>query len=952
MNNCQVRHNSRNKNSSRTHTSLRVAFNGLIVQMHAIARIDESESHNHGISLVQHFYIGKKIKQVPGLELGSFGLGSGKMWCNRASVAHYTCVDETFPLVSITVTSAKEKNMRSSLCGELQAFPRPYKTFDWSSVPTESFPVPDRQTQLYGTVPRTPCDWLTGSNPVLRLAGEFTTGLGRADRLKVRSLSTTFNCTRHKARTFVLHCVLYPVACQFTLPPLKRSSAADATGRVLLACDWSEYCTVVTCSCWCRRMYRSETGDPREDPPTSGIVRHDSRTCENVGPALPGMEPGSPRWEAGSLTTIPPWPPQIVAAIDLEAGVQTTPKVVKGTSEDMLRDGIDNCDNVDLESFESVRVVAVDLTGWHRLVCSAADDTIRLEQRLHVSDRCTCSMRRGSVLLKVSIVALILHRLFRKNIENVFDVTSRVHSIMEEHGDDAARLLQQGGRGYDASQGKLSIIPGCPVTGQRAGFPGGRGESRWIPLPPPLLFLSQRTYSAHSSRSPCRSRHSSAGMQGRGKREIPDKTRQPALSSITIPTTTREKPGTTPPGIEPGSPRRRNMLEGELQQGSRKVRRNHECSVYCLKCRSVGAIKTTYVVALNVWSQLRAQRKCVKVPHVTQDRVANTKSCLQRLAAALAWPRGTPFTARTPDLLQIEYLRLSEEFFSGLCDGTPGQELLSGWSFSDRRRATIRGRSDQREENLRLRVSAQRMVRLAGWTLGLHAGVKYIINDANRQAEKCVNGEPPHLTNSVMPLRRPVTIHEDAAENRGGGRGLRLSRWWRLERLRGTTENIRFSGDRMRNERQACTRGPLPMSFSSPLSTQTFSPVSELESLPRPSSHLLNRRLPLPTACHAVRSSIARKSFVNSQLQPEVCCDIYRAQATIWKVQRTPRRAERTRRRNILKVEPKQDFSKPGSYHGLTIMSELLKSGMDRRGNPASKVKKRRSDTGDTNTQA
>ncbi|KAJ8868376.1 hypothetical protein PR048_029892 [Dryococelus australis] len=51
-----------------------------------------------------------------------------------------------------------------------------------------------------------------------------------------------------------------------------------------------------------------------------------------------------------------------VAAIDLEAGVQTTPKVVKGTGEDMLRDGIDSCDKVGLEFFECVRVVAVDLS--------------------------------------------------------------------------------------------------------------------------------------------------------------------------------------------------------------------------------------------------------------------------------------------------------------------------------------------------------------------------------------------------------------------------------------------------------------------------------------------------------------------------------------------------------------------------------------------------------------
>ncbi|KAJ8866671.1 hypothetical protein PR048_032532 [Dryococelus australis] len=44
-----------------------------------------------------------------------------------------------------------------------------------------------------------------------------------------------------------------------------------------------------------------------------------------------------------------------VATIDLEAGVQTTPKVVKGTGEDMLQDGIDSCDSVGLEFFECVR---------------------------------------------------------------------------------------------------------------------------------------------------------------------------------------------------------------------------------------------------------------------------------------------------------------------------------------------------------------------------------------------------------------------------------------------------------------------------------------------------------------------------------------------------------------------------------------------------------------------
>ncbi|KAJ8890949.1 hypothetical protein PR048_010458 [Dryococelus australis] len=49
-----------------------------------------------------------------------------------------------------------------------------------------------------------------------------------------------------------------------------------------------------------RRNERAwETGDPRENPLTNGIVRHHSR---------PGIEPGSPWWEASRLTAQPPQP--------------------------------------------------------------------------------------------------------------------------------------------------------------------------------------------------------------------------------------------------------------------------------------------------------------------------------------------------------------------------------------------------------------------------------------------------------------------------------------------------------------------------------------------------------------------------------------------------------------------------------------------------------------------
>ncbi|KAJ8870830.1 hypothetical protein PR048_027129 [Dryococelus australis] len=61
-----------------------------------------------------------------------------------------------------------------------------------------------------------------------------------------------------------------------------------------------------------RRNERAwETGDAWVNPPTSGIVRHDSHMGKLVGgggATPPRIEPGSPEWEAGSITTTPPFP--------------------------------------------------------------------------------------------------------------------------------------------------------------------------------------------------------------------------------------------------------------------------------------------------------------------------------------------------------------------------------------------------------------------------------------------------------------------------------------------------------------------------------------------------------------------------------------------------------------------------------------------------------------------
>ncbi|KAJ8869642.1 hypothetical protein PR048_028635 [Dryococelus australis] len=50
-----------------------------------------------------------------------------------------------------------------------------------------------------------------------------------------------------------------------------------------------------------RNERAGETGDTRENPPTNSIVRHDSYTRKS-GVTRPGIEPGSPWWEASRLT--------------------------------------------------------------------------------------------------------------------------------------------------------------------------------------------------------------------------------------------------------------------------------------------------------------------------------------------------------------------------------------------------------------------------------------------------------------------------------------------------------------------------------------------------------------------------------------------------------------------------------------------------------------------------
>ncbi|KAJ8870688.1 hypothetical protein PR048_029712 [Dryococelus australis] len=63
-----------------------------------------------------------------------------------------------------------------------------------------------------------------------------------------------------------------------------------------------------------------ETGDPRENPPTNGIVWHDDSHLRKSGANRPGIEPVSPWWEASSLTAQPPWPVLLLSGKHIVAG--------------------------------------------------------------------------------------------------------------------------------------------------------------------------------------------------------------------------------------------------------------------------------------------------------------------------------------------------------------------------------------------------------------------------------------------------------------------------------------------------------------------------------------------------------------------------------------------------------------------------------------------------------
>ncbi|KAJ8869255.1 hypothetical protein PR048_030827 [Dryococelus australis] len=130
------------------------------------------------------------------------------------------------------------------------------------------------------------------------------------------------------------------------------------------------------------------------------------------------------------------------------------------------------------------------------------------------------------------------------------------HSVFAPRAGRASQLFCRVGAGQASRSERASMQR--PMEKRRRPAPGILAQCRRITR---ILHVStNRTCSAAPNYELPRRRDgksllsvkSSAGMQGRGKRKVPEKTRRPAASSSTIPTC--EISGATPPGFELGPP--------------------------------------------------------------------------------------------------------------------------------------------------------------------------------------------------------------------------------------------------------------------------------------------------------------------------------------------------------------------------------------------------------------
>ncbi|KAJ8883647.1 hypothetical protein PR048_015501 [Dryococelus australis] len=107
-----------------------------------LSKIDESEIQNHELALVQHFYIGTKIKLDSGSELGSFDLRSGAMLMQLALRATYILSQNNTPTRLLKLNSkgaaVAERLARSppTKANRIQSPARPPDFRMWESCQT------------------------------------------------------------------------------------------------------------------------------------------------------------------------------------------------------------------------------------------------------------------------------------------------------------------------------------------------------------------------------------------------------------------------------------------------------------------------------------------------------------------------------------------------------------------------------------------------------------------------------------------------------------------------------------------------------------------------------------------------------------------------------------------------------------------------------------------------
>ncbi|KAJ8881496.1 hypothetical protein PR048_017977 [Dryococelus australis] len=253
----------------------------------------------------------------------------------------------------------------------------------------------------------------------------------------------------------------------------------------------------------------------------SGIVRYDSYVLTS-GSDPAGIEPGSSWWEVAALAAATPRLPaqrengrSIMLASSLSGRALGMLGSLRG------RRGFESTkskyrNRIRLERVSQKQSSDIHKTPYDRVKrCRERKINIKVSERVNVDVFTQNKMESGEIWASINIGVL------------------RADEMITGMKGRGKREIFENTHRPAASSG---TIPTCEDLGVNP------------PVIEPASPMCEAISLDHYTTTAC-----SAGMQGLGKRKIPEKTRLPAASSGTIPTC--ENSGVTRPGIEPGSPR-------------------------------------------------------------------------------------------------------------------------------------------------------------------------------------------------------------------------------------------------------------------------------------------------------------------------------------------------------------------------------------------------------------